>query len=117
MSLYQQEFGQGFKLDFNLKDHPYLIDKSWHNDQCPSFYDNPPIFNGGELYYVLWVDYADIDQREEDTPKYVIIEANNEGTNEEPEVYAGNGEIVFECGDYTELKLFLKVMQNNKPPH
>ena len=37
-----------------------LIDKSWHNDQCPSFY-----FKVGEQYYVLWVDYADVEQREE----------------------------------------------------
>lgn len=105
MSLYKQEFGQSFDLGFDLNDHPYLIDKSWHNDLCPSFY-----FKVGELFYVLWVDHADIEQREEDTPRYVIIEANNEGTNEEPEVYAGNGEIVFECEDYTGLNLFLKAV-------
>lgn len=103
MSLYKQEFGQNFDLGFDLKDHPYLIDKSWHNDQCPSFY-----FKVAEQYYVLWVDYGDIEQREEHTPRYVIIEANNEGTNEEPEVYAGNGEITFECGGYTHLKLYLQ---------
>lgn len=32
MSLYKQEFGQNFDLGFGLKDHPYLIDKSWHNN-------------------------------------------------------------------------------------
>ena len=102
MSLYKQEFGQNFDLGFDLKNHPYLIDKSWHNDQCPSFY-----FKVGEQYYVLWVDYADIEQREEETPRYVIVEAINEGTNEEPEIYAGNGEVLFECEVTTELKLFL----------
>lgn len=109
MSLYQQEFGQDFDLGFDLKDHPYLINKSWHNDQCPSFY-----FKVGEQYYVLWVDYADVEQREEDTARYVIVEAINEGNNKEPEIYAGNGEVLFESEDYAELKLFLDALLNNK---
>ena len=103
MPLYQQEFGQNFDLGFALKDHPYLIDKSWHNDQCPSFY-----FKVGEQYYVLWVDYADVEQREEDTARYVIVEAINEGNNKEPEIYVGNGEITFECENPIELKLYLQ---------
>ena len=109
MELYKQEFGQNFDLGFDLKNHPYLIDKSWHNDQCPSFY-----LKVGEQYYVLWVDYADIEQREEETPRYVIVEAINEGTNEEPEIYAGNGEVLFESEDYAELKLLLDALLNNK---
>ncbi|WP_259399165.1 hypothetical protein [Pseudoalteromonas sp. SG43-7] len=48
MSLYKQEFGQDFDLGFDLKEHPYLIDKSWHNDLCPNFY-----FKVDEQYYVL----------------------------------------------------------------
>ena len=103
MELYKQEFGQNFGIGFDLKNHPYLIDKSWHNDLCPSFY-----FKVGEQYYVLWVDYADVEQREEDTPRYVIVDAINEGTNEEPEVYAGGDKIVFECEDYDDLIVFLK---------
>jgi len=112
MELYKQKFGQNFDLSFDLKNHPYLIDKSWHNDQCPSFY-----FKVGEQYYVLWVDYADVEQREEDTPRYVIIDAINEGTNEEPEVYAGNGEVLFESEDYAGLKRFLDALLDNKSPH
>ena len=112
MSLYQQEFGQDFDLGFNLKNHPYLIDKSWHNDQCPSFY-----FKVGELYYVLWVDYADIEQREEDTPRYVIVEAINEGNNEEPEIYTSDSRFVFECRSYTDLKLFLKAIHSSNQIH
>lgn len=50
MELYKQEFGQNFDLGFNLENHPYLIDKSWHNDLCPSFY-----FKADEQYYVLWL--------------------------------------------------------------
>jgi hypothetical protein len=112
MELYKKEFGQDFELGFSLKEHSYLIDKSWHNDLCPNFY-----FKVGEQYYVLWVDYADIEQREEDTPRYVIIEAINEGSNEKPEVYASNGEVLFESEDYADLKLFLDALLDNKPPH
>ena len=112
MALYKQEFGQDFGLGFDLRNHPYLIDKSWHNDLCPSFY-----FKVGEQFYVLWVDYADIEQREEDTFRYVIVEAINEGSDEEPEVYAGNGEVLFESEDYADLKLFLDALLDNKSPH
>ena len=107
MELYKQAFGQNFDLGFNLKNHPYLIDKSWHNDLCPSFY-----FKVAEQYYVLWVDYADIEQREEDTPRYVIVEAINERNNEAPEIYAGNGEIAYQYERYAELKLSLKNLLN-----
>ena len=47
-------------------------------------------------------------------PRYVIVEAINEGTNEEPEIYAGNGEVLFESEDYAELKLLLDALLNNK---
>ncbi len=112
MELYKQEFGQNFDLGFDLKNHPYLIDKSWHNDQCPSFY-----FKVGEQFYVLWVDYADIEQREEDTPRYVILEAINEGNNEAPEIYAGSGKVLFESEDYAELKLFLDSLLSKDQSH
>ncbi|KTG18936.1 hypothetical protein AUR67_17430 [Pseudoalteromonas sp. XI10] len=101
MSLYKQEFGQDFDLGFDLKEHPYLIDKSWHNDLCPSFY-----FKVDEQYYVLWVDYADEERREENTTRYTIIEAINEGSAEEPEVYAGSLGIAFKSEDYYTLKSF-----------
>ena len=108
MELYKQEFGQNFDLGFSLKKHPYLIDKSWHNDQCPSFY-----FIENEKYYVLWVDYAEEEQREEDTFRYVIVEAINEGSDEEPEVYAGGGKIAFQCEVFTELEEWLKSYQTS----
>lgn len=112
MELYKQEFGQNFDLGFDSKDHPYLIDKSWHNDQCPSFY-----FKVGEQYYVLWVDYADAQQREEDTSRYVIVEAINEGSNDEPEIYACNGEELFKYESYSNLKLFLNTLLNIRKSH
>lgn len=109
MELYKQEFGQDFELGFYLKNHPYLVDKSWHNDLCPSFY-----FNIGEQFYVLWVDHSDVEQREEDTQRYIIVEAINEGSNEEPEIYAGNGKVVFECEFYTDLSLSLHAILRMK---
>tara|TARA_B100001971_G_C18247648_1_gene575558 strand:+ start:1904 stop:2233 length:330 start_codon:yes stop_codon:yes gene_type:complete len=103
MSLYKQEFSQDFDLGFDFKDHPYLIDKSWHNDQCPSFY-----FKVSEQYYVLWVDHADIEQREEDTPRYMITNGVNEGTQDKPEVYSEtNSEEVFCCEDWKDLQPFM----------
>lgn len=90
--LYKQEFGQDFDLGFDLESHPYLIDKSWHNDLCPSFY-----LNVGEQYYVLWVDYADEEQREEDTPRYMITKGVNEGTNNKPEIYASDSDAIFQA--------------------
>lgn len=110
MSSYKQEFGQDFDLGFDLIEHPYLIDKSWHNDLCPSFY-----FKIDEQYYVLWVDYAEEEQREEDTSRYVIVEAINEGSNEEPEVYAGGGKIAFQCEFFTEFEEWLKLYQTSNP--
>lgn len=107
MELYKQEFGQNFDLGFDLKNHPSLIDKSWHNDLCPSFY-----FKVGEQYYVLWVDYADIEQREEDTPRYMITKGVNEGSKDKPEVYCEiNIEELFCCENYKDLKLFLFILK------
>lgn len=89
---YKTEFGAEFDLGFNLADYPFLVDKSYHNDVCPSFY-----FVKDGQHYVLWVDYAEPAQREdEDAPRYMIQKAENEGDAEHPEVYAGSGEVVFE---------------------
>lgn len=103
MPLYKQEFGSSFKLGFNLEEHPYLIDKSWHNDVCPSFY-----FSVGEEYHVLWVDYADEEQREENTARYMITKGVNEGTNCKPEIYSEeNSEEIFCCEDLKNLQPFM----------
>lgn len=102
MELYKQEFGQDFDLGFDLKNHPYLIDKSWHNDLSPSFY-----FKVAEQYYVLWVDYADTEQREENTPRYIITGAVNEGTKAEPEIYANDFDALFREEKYHNLSKHL----------
>lgn len=103
MSLYKQEFGQDFDLGFDLKEHPYLIDKSWHNDLCPSFY-----FKVDEQYFVLWVDYADEELREENTARYTIVKAINEGSKEEPEIYTIDSKFIYESESFEGAKTFIK---------
>jgi hypothetical protein len=89
---YKTEFGFDFDLGLDLSTHPYLNDKSYRNDDCPSFY-----FSKDGQYYIFWVDFFDKNKREnENVFRYTIQLADNEGTSHEPEVYANNGDIVFE---------------------
>ncbi|MDI5832692.1 hypothetical protein AAEH72_10370 [Shewanella xiamenensis] len=81
MSVYQQTFGDKFELGFDLSLYTFLIDKSYQNDMCPSFY-----FKHNNHYFILWVDYADPICREEDYPRYSIISAVNDGDNLHPEI-------------------------------
>lgn len=37
MLQYKQEFGEGFELGFELGYFPFLEDKSWKDEACPSF--------------------------------------------------------------------------------
>tara|TARA_B100000700_G_C14728383_1_gene707162 strand:+ start:275 stop:607 length:333 start_codon:yes stop_codon:yes gene_type:complete len=106
VSLYKQEFGQDFDLGFDLKEHPYLIDKSWHNDLCPSFY-----FKVDEQYYVLWVDYADEERREEDTSMKLLM---REVMKNRKFMLVG-GKIAFQCDFFTELEEWLKLYQTSNP--
>lgn len=100
MHLYQQEFGDKFELGFNLADHPFLIDKSWHNDASPSFY-----FKKGNHFYVLWVESANVDDRENDSDaRYTIMLAENEGDENDPELTSI--EVVFETEQAAELSHF-----------
>lgn len=100
--LYKNEFGADFDLGFNLSDYPYLKDKSWHNDVSPSFY-----FNIGQQYYVLWVDYLKPEDREQENCRFTIINATNEGDEQHPEIYSGNGDIAFESEKSDELNMFM----------
>lgn len=62
MDEYKQEFGESFQLGFELSHFPFLKDKSWHNDVCPSFMfkgkegiDSSTGLEQSEQYLVLWV--------------------------------------------------------------
>jgi hypothetical protein len=100
--LYKNAFGPNFDLGFNLNDYPNLTDKSWHNDVSPSFY-----FNVGSQYYVLWVDYLEPEDREQNNSRYTIITATNEGDEKHSEIYSGNGNIVFESEKTEKLFEFM----------
>ena len=106
--MYKNEFGSDFDLGFNLKEHPYLTDKSWHNDMSPSFY-----FSVGAQYYVLWVDYADPNKREDSNERYLIQEAENEGDAENPEVYCSGGSIIFQSELFENTREFLKDLKSH----
>lgn len=103
MTNYKNEFGRDFELGFELSDYPWLIDKSWHNDVCPSFY-----YQTTQGYFILWVDFADSERREEDSERYVITKAVNEGSEDAPEIYQDNtASEVFTTEEPKELFKFL----------
>ncbi|WP_299796664.1 hypothetical protein [uncultured Shewanella sp.] len=112
MLQYKQEFGEGFELGFQLSDFPYLEDKSWKDEACPSFMfklnsglghassglpssglggdaeDVEPEHNSFEEYLVLWVDYPNSEERENSrASRYSIVTATNLGSPYEPEIY------------------------------
>lgn len=101
MELYKKEFSAEFLLGFELKQFDYLIDKSWHNDLCPSFY-----FSIGSQFFILWVDYPLDEEREENTQRYTIVKASNEGCTEFPELYSVD-EVLFEDNSAEELRKYL----------
>ena len=102
MNLYKQEFGVEFELGFDLTQYDWLVDKSWHNDVCPSFY-----FKKSGEYFVLWVDYKDPSRREYEQCRYTVISALNEGTEVSPEVFSFDGsQTLFESESVAELKRF-----------
>lgn len=105
MDLYKQEFGAEFELGFDLTQYDWLVDKSWHNDVCPSFY-----FKKLDEYFVLWVDYKDPECREYEQCRYTVISAINEGTEDSPEVFSfDDSRTVFESESVAELMEFLLV--------
>jgi len=104
---YKQEFGNNFDLGFKLNKHPLLIDKSWHNDICPSFY-----FKHISQYYVLWVDFLNPEDREGETFRYTIITATNEGDEKFPEIFTKDGDVIFETEIFEKVIKFIKTLIN-----
>lgn len=99
--LYQQEFGPEFRLGLQLDQYPFLTDKSWHSDVCPSFY-----FSHEGLFFVLWIDFSEPENRENETARYLIMTAENEGDASRPELSCNNGEVVFETNSAKALDTF-----------
>lgn len=81
---YKTAFYQEFDLGFETKDFPVnLIDKSYGNDICPSFY-----FKIKDQYFVLWVNHKEKNLREESEAKrYILTHGANLGDNEHLEIY------------------------------
>lgn len=99
--LYKNEFGHHFNLGIDLLECPFLIDKSWKQDMSPSFY-----FKVDTHYFVLWIDFEEPKEREEEAPRYQIQEASNEGEDNDPEIYA-TGDIIYSCESPSEILRFL----------
>lgn len=99
--LYKKEFGSNFELGFNLDNLPFLADKSYHNDVCPSFH-----FKLDNQYLVLWVDYASVEDRESETKRYLIMSTENEGDDLHPELNCNNAQLILETDSFDELKAF-----------
>lgn len=95
MDLYKKEFGAQFELGFDLTKYDWLTDKSWHNDVCPSF-----TYKTRDGYFILWVDFIDIECRELEQCRYIVTNAINEGDEEHPEVYSSNDGIAIFSSDH-----------------
>lgn len=125
MRLYKQEFGEDFALGFELGHFPFLLDKSWHNDVCPSFMfkskkgsDSSNLdqhkSQQNDQYLVLWTDYfnetPDEDQRENTgSSRYTVVTATNLGSLCEPEIYHDEHSFtLFESDDPKALTQFLE---------
>lgn len=101
--LYKKEFGVNFDLGFNLSDFPQLHDNSYHNDVCPSFW-----FESNGQYFILWVDYEESTERELQGKRYTIINAENFGCSEYPEIGTTDESVnLLETEYFSELKIFL----------
>ena len=111
MELFKQEFGQNFNIGFDLSLHPWLIDKSWHNDVSPSFY-----FKAQTGYMVLWVDYEDSEQREDsEQARYVMMTAINSGTDESPDIHHDeDSTLIFSSNNINHFLAFLLTIHESK---
>ncbi len=119
MYQFQDEFGRDFDLGFDLSDFPFLHDKSWNDDDCPSFlFHCESRIKLGE-YLVLWVNPVKKEARLNDFPRYIVRTAKNVGTDNLPEiVHDETTEVVFESESVEGLYRFLvpfQVLENMKP--
>lgn len=111
---YRASFSNQFDLGFDPLSFPVeLVDKSYGNDVCPSFY-----FQINDCYYVLWVDYEDEHLRECDLRRrYSVVGGVNMGTLDEPEIYDSfEGKEIVSSDDFSIVliavyKLFEEVEQ------
>lgn len=90
--------------DFPAEDMPQIpsnwIDESWHNDACPSF----KICERSDGNFLrVWVDFADVSQREvQDGKRFILYVTNSE---------ASYIETLCETDDWEEV--LVKVLANS----
>lgn len=107
---YQEEFSKDFDLGFDIDSFPVkLVDKSYRNDICPSFY-----FSINDQFFVLWTDYKKTDMREHpESKRYTVVYGINEGDTEYMEIYndSRKGDILTtdKISDVEELIFNLKI--------
>lgn len=99
---YKKEFSSTFDLGFNIDDLPIkLVDKSYQNDICPSFY-----FNINDQFFILWTDYKNKEEREEpESKRYTLVFGVNEGDNQHKEIYVDfNKEDILSTDNFLDIK-------------
>lgn len=108
MSLYQRTFSTNFELGFKLSEYPFLVDQSSANDMCPSFY-----FKLDSAYYILWVDHAAVEQREDESnSRYTVVEAENFGDDEYPELQTKASPALVELEAVADIVLYLNQLKS-----
>lgn len=106
--LYKRKFGADFDLGFSLIQYSFLVDQSSANDMCPSFY-----FKLNEVYYILWVDHAAVEQREDESnSRYTVVEAENFGDDEYPELQTKATPALAELEAVTDIVLYLNQLKS-----
>lgn len=114
---YKSYFGNDFEIGIELNHLPVkLIDRSYSNDICPSFY-----FQIANNFYLLWVDYKNKEDREDqDSSRYTITKAINEGDDINIEIStAAYSEDLLETEHEHELVNFIKCLSegSQQNPH
>jgi hypothetical protein len=108
MSLYKEAFGNDFDLGISLEAYPSLIDQSYANDMCPSFY-----FKLDRSYYILWVDHAAVERREDESnSRYTVVEAENLGDDEYPELQTKANPALAEFETVADIVLYLNELKS-----
>lgn len=107
MNSYLKAFGNLFELGFKLSEYPFLVDQSDDNDMCASFH-----FELDNVYYILWVDHAAVEKREDESHRrYTVVEAENLGDDEYPELQTKASPALVEFEAAADIVLYLNELK------
>lgn len=99
---YTMEFNEKCTVPEILLQLPWA-DHSWHNEVCPSFHNVCPSFHNETLKVMVWVDFDNIEDREYDTEKRLIVQELIPRENDEPDI----GTTLFETDNQNALQRWL----------